>query len=280
MSFWDEEDVLENDDVNIGTVGFIFIKDNNSFKIRATGYSKSEAGTRKLHMIQLSLVYSALLVNEKANNKCEDVFENNKYQQEVIRANKRLTELLNNVSSGICVSKIKDDLTMDTQYVSQGFCDIYDIEYAQLFETYKSDKLIGIDEENAKKLRDALQYTYDTGKDSEVTYKCTTIKGNEKWITLKMRIDKEILEEQMLYCTYFDVTYQLSIKQELDDLLHNAPGGICEYMWEGEKLNPIYTSKKFSDFYGINGFKMMQETRGLDYKLVHPDDLEGLKKFI
>ena len=97
-----------------------------------------------------------------------------------------------------------------------------------------------------------------------------------------MHLAKEILAAYSNEVTELN-RLQLELNEannQLQAILENAPSGVCLYRWDGKKLNPLRVNSGFSALHGVDGYTMMAETDGTNYKMVHPDDLPGLQAYM
>ncbi|MDD3164343.1 MAG: PAS domain-containing protein, partial [Oscillospiraceae bacterium] len=78
----------------------------------------------------------------------------------------------------------------------------------------------------------------------------------------------------------YDVTQAHEKQAQLDAVVHNVPGGVCLYRWDGFQLHPIVVSEQLSSMLGGDATRAIEQTHGLMYKHVHPDDLPGLQQAI
>lgn len=73
---------------------------------------------------------------------------------------------------------------------------------------------------------------------------------------------------------------QHQLLNQLDKVIHNVPGAICLYQWNGIKLEPLIVSKKYSEMLGADALHSLQDTEGIMFPHVHPDDLESLQRAV
>ena len=75
-----------------------------------------------------------------------------------------------------------------------------------------------------------------------------------------------------------DITETKKAQQQLHDVIHNVPGGICLYRWNGKKLLPIIVSEQFSTLLGEDAQPVLERVAGMGYEHAHPEDLPALQK--
>lgn len=78
----------------------------------------------------------------------------------------------------------------------------------------------------------------------------------------------------------FNKKQQVLLKQlkQIKHMLSNIPGAVCLYQWSGKKLIPLIVSDKYSEMIGTDAMKALEETEGIQFKHVHPEDLQSLQK--
>lgn len=69
-------------------------------------------------------------------------------------------------------------------------------------------------------------------------------------------------------------------EKQLEDIIHNVPGGVCLYRWDGKNLHPLIMSDQFYALLGIPDRNMPVSPIGITFNHTHPDDLPALKQAI
>ncbi len=65
-----------------------------------------------------------------------------------------------------------------------------------------------------------------------------------------------------------------------DDLIHNVPGAVCLYRFNGKHLEPVIVSDRYSEMLGADAEKELNSMTDLNFRHVHSDDLEMVKKAV
>ncbi|MDD3409408.1 MAG: PAS domain-containing protein, partial [Eubacteriales bacterium] len=98
-----------------------------------------------------------------------------------------------------------------------------------------------------------------------------------KW--LAVHAERQSWNDKTVVSLYArDVTRQHVTSQQLSDLVHNAPGGVCMYRWDGKTLEPVVVSARVARLFGLDSGDEAGKERTVDKRRVHPDDLPELLK--
>ncbi len=73
---------------------------------------------------------------------------------------------------------------------------------------------------------------------------------------------------------------QAETELTLHALYEHIPSGICKYRWDGNQLIPFYINARFNELIGIGADESLHSSQGLNYRNVHPDDLDALRAAI
>lgn len=208
-----------------------------------------------------------------------DITKQKNMEDKLRETNRNLEAIMQNVDCGFCVCVLHQHGT-HIRYLSDSYCRMYEGTREQLLDRHMHAPRSGIHPDDVKRASEFMKNLFVTRKPDEITCRHKTFKGNWKWFTTKFNFVDDPEIGSLIYITCFDVTEQMQTQNRLRDMFANVPGGICLYRWDGQKLNPLSVSRHFSDFYGIDGEKMMQEVDNLNYEVVHPEDLPGLQRYI
>ncbi|WP_300024569.1 PAS domain-containing protein [Oscillibacter sp.] len=196
-------------------------------------------------------------------------------------AQKKLLEMLQNVACGIVVSRANPiNHTYEVQYMNEGFCKLFEDTEEALRVRYRTDLTVGAHPEDVEKIRKMAAELSRTMSHAEGTLRFLFPGGRVKWLRLEVNAVAQPDGMMATYASYYDVTAQVQQEQQLRDVIHNVPGGVCLYRWDGRKLHPLIVSEQFSALLGEDARRRMAETTGTQYIHVHPDDLPGLQRAI
>lgn len=200
---------------------------------------------------------------------------------ETKKAQQQLSEMLQNVTCGIVVSEL--DLVHHVshiQYMNEGFCKLFEGTEEDLRKQYKERIFANVHPDDLEKAQELKQRLLKTRSHAECVLRILFPEGRVKftWVSIKIAVHPD--GTATTYFTCYDVTGQMEQEQQLHDILNLVPGGVCLYRWDGKKLHPIVVSKQFSELLGEDAEQRLNITVGLQYALVHPDDLPALQKAI
>lgn len=200
---------------------------------------------------------------------------------EGMKAKENLTDILENVECGLVVGLYdpKETDILD-EYFSRGFYKLFDVTEEYLSGRKEKDYICNVhpdDLADAERMTDEVKrgvkhaegtfrYIFDSGQIRSMRVEANTVSHNDGTISI--------------YSTFYDVTDQVQQERQLRDVIHNVPGGVCLYEWDGEKLHPIIISEQFSVLLGEDAWARIDAAEGTNYKNVHPDDLAGLQEEI
>lgn len=192
--------------------------------------------------------------------------------------NSELASLLKYAECGICAYQIENGKKPKMMYMTDGFCEICDATQEEIFQSYENDRLFGVSDEAKESVNRIIAEAIITGEKREITYKALSLKGKKKWCTLKVNPDRRSDGFTMLYGTFFDVTKQMETQRNLSDLIQNIPGAVCLYHFNGTYLEPVVISERYSEMLGTDAYETLDKMRDLEFKHVHPDDLQQVKE--
>ncbi|SDX87212.1 PAS domain-containing protein [Eubacterium barkeri] len=197
------------------------------------------------------------------------------------KAQEQLKDLVQNISCGIIVSRASTtDGTYEIQYMNEGFCRLFEDTEENLRARYQSDLTVGVHPEDLKTVARMTQELLGGKDHAEGTLRITLVNGKTK--SVRLEINALRLSDGMatIYATYSDVTTQMQQEQQLRDVIHNVPGGICLYRWNGVKLLPMVVSEQFSETLGIDAKAHLASIKGMNFEMIHPDDLSGARRVV
>ena len=113
----------------------------------------------------------------------------------------------------------------------------------------------------------------------QVEYRMAKKDGSYIWVHDVGTLSKDENGRQTVISVCYDISNRLEMQRQIQELVDNIPGGIGLYRWEKENLKPIFVNKAFFQLFGIDEFKMEKDSTSVNYQLVHPDDLAGLKQY-
>jgi len=195
------------------------------------------------------------------------------------KAQKQLYDLVQNISSGVVVSKADPaDGSYDIEYMNSGFCNLFEDTEQSLRLRYKSDITVNVHPEDLEKVAQIKKQLQNGALHTDAVLRYTMRSGKTKWLRLDINAVPLADGKAMTYATYNDVTSQIQQERQLQDVIHNVPGGVCLYRWDGSKLCPIVVSEQFSALLGEDAKITLEQTNGIQYRHVHPDDLAELQR--
>lgn len=205
---------------------------------------------------------------------CYDIIESKNKQAQ-------LDNLIQNISCGIVVGTISLlDHSYEIQYINTGFCKLFESTEEELRKHLDVDPYTWIHWKDLNKAKQLLAKLMESKAHVEGTFRYVLPTGNIKWIRIDINVVMLSEYTGTTYATYYDVTTQVQQEQQLKDIIHNVPGGVCLYRWNDEKLHPIILSEQFSKILGEDATQRMKKVDGLGYGKVHPDDLQSLQQAI
>lgn len=200
---------------------------------------------------------------------------------ESVRAKKRLAEMLQNITCGVVVSEADPtDGSYQIEYLNAGFCRLLEEEETTLRRRYQKSLLADVFEEDMDIGRDMIRQLQEKHEHCEGTMRFVLSDGRKKWLHVELSTIARSDGMVTLYATFSDVTTQMQQEQQLRNVIHNVPGGICLYRWDGENLHPEIVSEQFSTLLGEDGRTRLEQARQLEFPKVHPDDLPRLQRAI
>lgn len=193
-------------------------------------------------------------------------------------AQQRFSEMLQNVTSGIVVFRLDPrDGSYEIEYMNNSFCQLFEASEPALRKLCMRDPTYGVHPDDVEKMRNLTARATGGCAHTAETLRFLFPGDRTKWVRIEFGSVPRPDGTVSTYGTYYDVTTQIQQEHQLRDVIHNVPGGVCLYRWDGKKLHPVIVSEQFS--------KLLGETTGLGSKElnlhhVHPDDLPGLQKAV
>ena|GEM_PF-936794 len=196
-----------------------------------------------------------------------------------VLAQKEFTEMLQNVTCGILVSKTSGiDASSTIDYMNPGFCRLFEDTEEHLRIRFRKDLSDGSCPEDIPVFRHIKEDILAKKNHTEGTIRYAFPQDRQKWVRLEVNLVRQTGESFFTtYATFYDVTAQVQQEQQLRDIIHNVPGGICLYRWDGKKLIPLILSDQFSAMLGEDATHRMEIVDGITYTNVYQDDLPGLQ---
>lgn len=195
------------------------------------------------------------------------------------KAQQQQGEMLDNITCGVVVSKRKDTQTK-VLYLNRGLCDLLEQDAPALRKKFDDEKLDDVYDEDLPIL-EQLKKDLRLGKEhTEATFRYHCSSNRMKWIHVDINAVVGMDSSYTTYASYYDVTKQIEQENQLRDVVSNVPGGVCMYRWDGHKIQPVVVSEQFSTLLGADASVRLNETDGLFYKNVHPDDRKDLEQAI
>ena len=138
--------------------------------------------------------------------------------------------------------------------------------------------MTGIHPDDRERVRASVTFLLDNLSNYEMTYRYITRKGNLKWIRASMEVVRHEDGTATSYSTYTDLTEQIAAQRQLSDVVQTVPCGICLYRYDGKRLIPLLANAQLSEMLGVDAVTHLAKTGGLNYTMVHPDDIDELMR--
>ncbi|MEG1432375.1 PAS domain-containing protein [Eubacterium sp.] len=197
------------------------------------------------------------------------------------KVQEQLNDLVQNIFCGVIVSKASvDDGTYEIQYMNEGFCRLFEDTEENLRLRYKSDLTVGVHPDDLETICRMTQELLDGKNHTAGTLRFILSNGKAKWVQLDINAVRLTDGTATTYATYSDVTMQMQQEQQLRDMIHNVPGGICLYRWNGVKLIPVVVSEQFSEMLGIDVKSHLDSIDGMNFEMVHPEDITRARQIV
>jgi len=227
-------------------------------------------------------------------------------QRETERAkseNKQLSDILNKLSTGICVLYMPDPEHVSTTFCNQQIYKLLDMEpnastpeelggkADPLLLHYFQDEFSGIHPDDVQRMRRAFREGFDKPRFtvSNVRYLGG---GNEyRYITIDLVLREAKPEGRVFYASYRDVSQEIALRRELErrqqkrmeqtlvEAVNGLPTSSALYRIErGRTLIPERYSEEYCEMSGCA--KQDELLRGDAFSGVHPDDAEALRAVI
>ena len=195
------------------------------------------------------------------------------------KSKQQLNEMLDNITCGVVVSRRKDDKS-EILYINKGFCDLFEQDAETLRASFLNQSAANVYEEDLPGLQQMKLAIRRGVPHSEASFRYRYSGERTKWIRVDVNTVKGTDATYTTYASYYDVTAQMQQEEQLKSVIHNVPGGVCLYRWDGNKLNPIIVSEQYSALLGEDAMALMTRTKGMAFEHTHPDDMAGLHQAI
>lgn len=273
-----EEDVPTSEFSGVAFLRIMVKNDNVTIPLRITAGSRMEDGEPKLCSMHFSVA--------DADQRSDDYAPIIKHNEEIETEKRALVmstmqALIQNISCGVVVSKANPVTgTYEIQYINEGFCQLFEDTEEALRIRYGSDLTVGVHPDDLSKAEQIIAALMGGAAKTEDTLRFVLQNGKTKWMHLDVRAVLHADGTALTYATYYDVTTQVQQEQQLRDIIHTVPGGVCLYRWDGKRLKSVIISEQFSEILGEDATSRMAEVENLEFAKVHPDDLLELQKAV
>ena len=118
------------------------------------------------------------------------------------------------------------------------------------------------------------------GGEYQIEYRMRKMDNSYIWVhDVGQMIRAENGRDAILSVCY-DVSKQVQAQKQLADVIHNVPGGVCMYRWDGAQLTPVIVSEQAAHLFGITAGDAVAQMGRLRDSRVHPQDLAALQATI
>ena len=198
---------------------------------------------------------------------------------EVKKAQQQLAEMLQNVTCGIVVCDGNSvDAAHTIQYMNESFCRLFESTEAQLRQRYAVDIYMDVHPDDREKAADIRRQLLETQSHAEGALRFILPAGRMKWLYLAIKAVRRPDGTAATYSTYHDVTTQFEQEQQLRDLLHTVPGGICLFRWDGNSLTPVVVSEQFAAMLDVDLTEPLEKMEDLHFSLIAPEDIPDCRR--
>ena len=184
----------------------------------------------------------------------------------------QLTELVEHFACGLAISQIDRDHRLSVQYLSRGYCKMFEEDVSILMERSAGDRFFGVHPEDRGAVESAVNLLINDLQNHEISYRYITPSGTLKWIKVQTDVVRHPDGAATCYSTYTDLTEQKSAQQQLTDIIHTVPCGICLYHWINNDLRPIIVNNQFFEILGRDALKYTDGVASLNYDHIHEAD--------
>ena len=173
---------------------------------------------------------------------------------ETKRAQQKLSEMLQNVSCGIVVSKIsKEQGILEIQYINDSFCKLFEDTEEALRERIRTNPADMIAPQDLDKLHEIEEQLLQNCCHTEVTLRFLFPGERIKWIHIDLNTVGHDQDTATIYASYYDVTRQMQQELELkssEHILDIATEETGLWAWKYDFLHDraFFTRRTMHDF--------------------------------
>lgn len=143
----------------------------------------------------------------------------------------RVRDILDSITSGICVLQMPDPEHVDISYVNQQMYrmlgirppesgeDPADSENSGLAEVYRRDALASVHPDDRERVRAAFRENFDSPFFTVKSYRITGADGRYLWIEEDVRLRQATPEYRMFYAVYRNVDEEVRLQSEMKERL-------------------------------------------------------------
>ncbi len=184
-------------------------------------------------------------------------------QQELIRANEKMQDIINAIPGGVAIYKVTD--IFETVYFSDGVPELSGYTVEEYRKLAKQDAAKMTYWEDTPKVVAKVRKVIETHQVVTFEFRKQHRDGHIVWVRVQMKWIGEEDGCPLLHCVFHNISDLKDAQLEMSHLVNSIPGGIASYRVEGERLVPIF----FSD--GVMG--LSGHTRQEFAELVKDDAL-------
>lgn len=224
--------------------------------------SAIRTGSKKRLRLPNGTILAVMSQEKKWNGKdilvvfSQDVTDRERLHDELVASNQRQENILKHMACGFCVCQVSSENDMTIEYVSDGFCQVFEGEKRELLALYGKDLVFGVHPSDAGAVSDFFHGMFSVGGSGEISYRCQTIQGNRKWILVKLQVIPNEAGGKSAYATFFDVTQEKRIEEDLlrDEKINEIASefvGMWSWLYDIDS-RVAYPSKKLRDDFQLS----------------------------
>ena len=172
---------------------------------------------------------------------------------------------------------IEDDNRMVPTYISDSIGRMIGVTKEEYLKACAHDAMDCIHPDDRKRSVKSILDAVNYNKATSISFRCKNKEGGYTWLNGSYSKSGEIDGKPMIRVVFTPTSTQFELQQ---DIIHNMPGGICLYQWNGIELVPLIISDQFAALYGAEKNDDQDKISAVDFEYVHVDDLEGYQAFI
>ncbi len=187
----------------------------------------------------------------------------------------RLKLLTDTIPGGVAMLELSKS-AMRVIYMSDGICMLTGYDKPDYEALTRDNPLHFVFEEDLPFIQAKIGELLTGEASVSCVCRVHTKDGGFRYLDIRGAFCERNGENVIANIVMFDITEPMRLQQQLSDVVHTVPCGICLYRWNGETLHPLLVNAQFSDMLGEDAMQYLLMSERLDFKHVHPDDIEGL----